>query len=220
MDKFNKAVAFVGSHIPGFSIKYKNTSWFMKFLGIFVWLFNRRFMTDYVTTLKWTVYFPSEEFIAKNPDVTTSILLHEFVHLWDRRQKGTAFSLLYMLPQAGSILLLLVLLAIGWFFPWWGNLILGLLAILCLLPWPAPWRMRWEIRGYTMTLAYAYWVRHDNMDDYDKFIKKQFTGWDYYRMWPFDKDIQAKIDKVEDDIRNDRLGEPFTLAKKFLKERP
>jgi len=220
MDKFNKAVAFIGGHIPSFSIKYKNTSWFMKFLGVFVWLFNRRFMTSYTTTLKWTVYFSSEEFVKKNPDRAVAILMHEFIHLWDRKKKGIAFSLLYTLPQSGVVLPALLLLSIGWFIPWWGNLILGLLAVLFLMPWPAPWRMQWEMRGYTMNLAYAYWMRGTNMDTLDEFIAEQFIGWGYYRMWAFKADIQARIDHVEEDIKDDQLDEPFRLIKNFLKEKP
>ena len=220
MARFSKTVLFIIGHIPGFSIKYKNTNWFMKFLGVCVWLFNRRFMTNYTTTLKWTVYFPSEKFVKDDADRAVSILMHEFIHLWDRKQKGIAFSLLYALPQGGVILPLGLLLSIGWFIPWWGNLILGLLAILFLMPWPAPWRMLHEMRGYTMNLAYDYWLYGANMDKEDSFIAGQFTGWGYYSMWHFHKDIQARIDHVEDDIKNDRLDEPFRLAKNFLKEIP
>jgi hypothetical protein len=220
MDQFNRALAFIGGHIPGFSIKYKNTSWLMKALGVLIWLFNRRFMTDYVTTLRWTVYFPSPGFITKNPDLSAQILMHEFVHLWDRKQEGIAFSLLYALPQGLVVFPLLALLGAGWFIPWWGNLILGLLAILCLMPWPARWRMTHELRGYTMNLAYAYWMWGTNMDTLDEFLVKQFTGWGYYKMWDFGGDIQKRIDGVEEAIKTDRLGEPFGLVKNFLKEKP
>lgn len=219
MNKFHEAAAFVSKHIPNFTVKYKNNSLFMKFLGVLVWVFNRRFMTDYTTTLKWIVYFPSEEFVKKSPDRAVSILMHEFIHLWDRKKKGVAFSLLYTLPQSGAVLPLAMLLGIGWLIPGWGNLILGLLVVLFLLPWPAPWRMQWELRGYTMDLAHAHWQGH-NMDTLDEFIIEQFTGWNYYRMWAFENDIRARIDRVKNDIKDDRLDEPFQLAKNFLKEKP
>jgi len=76
------------------------------------------------------------------------------------------------------------------------------------------------MRGYTMNLAYAYWMRGTNMDTLDEFIAEQFIGWGYYRMWAFKADIQARIDHVEEDIKDDQLDEPFRLIKNFLKEKP
>lgn len=216
MEKFNKVVTFVKSHIPGLGVKYKNDSFLMKLLGVLIWPFNHRFMEDFTTTLKWTVYFPSKEFIEKDPDRAIMILLHEFVHLWDRKEKGVIFSLLYLLPQVGAALPLMLLLGIGWFAPWWVSLILGLLVVLLLLPWPALWRARWEMRGYTMNLAYAYWVLGTTIDS--EFIKEQFIGWNYYKMWPFEKDVQAHINLAKEAIRQNTLDKPYRLAKNFIKE--
>lgn len=56
---------------------------------------------------------------------------------------------------------------------WWKALIL-LGGIACIAPWPAPWRVKWELRGYTMSIAVIVWRlgRRPNMD----FFTQQFTG--------------------------------------------
>lgn len=59
---------------------------------------------------------------------------------------------------------------------------LALLGLAALAPWPAPWRVQYELRGYGMTLAVTQWVRGSVPDDFKKLIVEQFTGPAYYFM--------------------------------------
>jgi len=59
---------------------------------------------------------------------------------------------------------------------------LALLGLVVLAPWPAPWRVEYELRGYGMTLAVTQWVRGSVPDDFKKLIVEQFTGPAYYFM--------------------------------------
>ncbi len=216
MEKFTHACNFVKSIIPGFQVKYKNQSLLMKVLGVFLWPFNRKFMTGYVTTLKWTVYFPSENSIHSNPESAVETLMHEFIHLWDRKQKGVWFSLGYLSPQLWAIVPFAGLAAFGQLFPVWIDCLIFGLGMLCLAPWPSPWRTRFELRGYTVTLAYKQWVLGvladaEGMD----WIEQQFTGWYYYKMWPFKNNLANRIDMIIEQIRANNLGIPFAYVKDF-----
>lgn len=217
MENFIQACNFVKSIIPGFRVKYKNRSLLMKFLGALIWPFNRNFMTDYVTALKWTVYFPSEKSIHSNPESAIEILMHEFIHLWDRKQKGVWFSLGFLSPQIWAIVPFAGLAVFGWLFPiWTDSLILGI-GMLCLAPWPSPWRTRFELRAYTVTLAYKQWTlgvlaSAEGME----WIEQQFTGWYYYKMWPFKNSIANRIDTIIEQIRANKLGIPVTYVRTFL----
>ena len=77
-------VAQIQIRIPKFEIRYKDESLFMKFLAVLVWIFNRRFMTDYTTTVAPKVYFPSRAWADANPRRVWKILAHEYVHLHER----------------------------------------------------------------------------------------------------------------------------------------
>ena len=217
MEKFTQACNFVKSIIPGFQVKYKNQNLLMKILGVLLWPFNRIFMTHYVTTLKWTVYFPSEESIQSDSENAVETLMHEFIHMWDRKQKGVWFSVGYLSPQIWAIVPFAGLAALGWLFPFWTDCLIFGLGMLCLAPWPSPWRTGFELRGYTVTLAYKQWAlgvlaSTEGME----WIEQQFTGWYYYKMWPFKNSIANRIDTIVEQIRANKLGVPFAYVRTFL----
>ena len=211
-------IKFIKLHIPKFKLDFKNKSWKLRFIGLLLRPFNSKFMTEYITTLKWTVYFPNEEYLEKYPKTSELILLHEFVHLWDRKHQGALFSFLYLCPQILAVIPMVALLIAGWFMPWWVNIGLGILTGVLLLPFPSPWRMRAELRGYTMNLAYAHWTWDSQLNCNDNFVVRQFTGWGYYKMWGDRKDMEKRFIEVRKNIMEDKLDEPFLLAKKFVQD--
>lgn len=86
--------------LPGFEIRYKNESRLQKIIG-YILFFNRRYMTNYTTTIGKKVYFPSREWAANNhPNTIYRILSHEAVHVRDycRFWLLFAFSYLLLLP--------------------------------------------------------------------------------------------------------------------------
>lgn len=194
-------------YFPNLEIKYKDQSNFMKFIG-FLLFFNKDFMTKYITTIGNTVYFPSRDYIVQYPVRSSITLLHEFIHINDARKIGTVlFNFLYLFPQI-LIIFCLPLLLVSW------KLALVLL-ILCALPLPAYFRMKFERKAYISSL-YVYKKLGDrlnktiNYNEHKDFSISQFKTSVYYFMWMFnsiDKDFDDAILKInngekpyEDDI--------------------
>jgi len=137
-DLFDEVVC---KRIPSAKIRFKDKSVFMRFLGILLF-FNKRFMTDYITVIFNTVYFPSREWLGAHTHSSVTILAHEYVHMVDS-SKNKLFSILYLFPQ-----ILAVFAVFSFLSPWF------LLALVCLFPLPAPWRVNSEVNGYTMNMVF------------------------------------------------------------------
>jgi len=187
-----------------FTIKYKNKSLFMKLLGLLLF-FNKGFMTRYITTIGSTIYFPSEEFVKSKDQSAISVLAHELIHIQQAKAYGTIlFSLLYLFPQCLALLAFLAPISL-WF----------LLFLLCLAPLPAPWRMKFEVGGYTMSLYMLntqlkffqnpqdkiYEILHSEAD---RISRNYFVGPAYWFMWPFG--VSAKLRNNIEDIRDGVIG--------------
>jgi hypothetical protein len=79
------------------------------------------------------------------------------------------------------VLLLAGTAVLAWMLTGWASLVL-LGVLLFLGPWPAPWRVKWELRGYGMNGAIAQWVYGDFTDAYRDAILPQFVGPAYFCM--------------------------------------
>jgi len=170
--------------------KFKDESRFMRFLGVML-LFNPKFMTSYTTVIGNTVYFPSKKWMHENESSAAAVLCHELVHVDDGKRVGKlTFALSYLFPQ------LLALFALSSFVigPW------GLLFLVFLGPWPAPFRAFWELRGYLMTDM----VRMRQTGKYSRleWIIGQFTSGTYYFMWQFPKHLEEEIENNRELIEN------------------
>lgn len=167
MSNFQYFVSILQAEVP-LKIKYKDESWEMRFLNVFLWWFNPTFMTSFTTVIGYTVYFTSREYVAKNPNKALQILTHEAVHLLDtKRFTFPVFAFGYLFPQ--------ILMVFALLFPISAYFLLFLLFI---LPFPAPFRAYFEARAYTVDLMLG---RQDL-----KGIIAYFESWDYYKMLPFD----------------------------------
>ena len=177
----------ISEKIPGFRIRPKNDSPLMRVLS-FLLFFNKAFMDRYITTIYPTVYVPA--WWGKHRNMSFSelgIIAHEYVHLMDRKRLGWIFNLLYLSPQIFSLLMLAA---------FWNSWFL--LAVLFLLPWPSPGRAWLEYRGYRMTMAYYYWMRKEKCNI--EMLVDEFTGSNYYYMFPFRKFLIKKFNKDYDKI--------------------
>lgn len=217
-DIFDAAVSQVRSHIPNFEVRYKDESWSSKVIAVLVWLFNRNYMKSYTTTRYPRVYFPSRKYVTDSPKTAVKILAHEFVHLWDRKEKGAWFSFSYALPQLLTLFFLVVPVVLSFFCSWWVSLLGAVPALLCAMPLPAYWRMKWECRGYTMSACMNLW-RYDNISKSTiDWIIEQFTGWAYYKMWPFKHGMHTRITQSIIDRAQDTKDLPFAVMRTFVKE--
>jgi hypothetical protein len=201
---FDAMVAHLEEKIPGFEIRYKNESWSQKLIAVLIYVFNRKYMSRYVTTIYPRVYFPSREFVEKNPWTAAKILAHEYVHLFDAKGVSMYWKACYLSPQ----LLLLALAGIAsvvlgtMHAPWWSHAI-GTVA--ALLPWPSPWRRDAELRGYAMNMLVNVWRHGTIRRSTIEWIVDKFTGAAYYFMWPFRKGMNERVLAVEGDITFGRI---------------
>ena len=178
----DKLLEHMRTQIPGFEIRSKQDSRFMKYLSKLLF-FNKAFLYKYVTTLYPRVYVPELPWLEDKPISAISVLAHEYVHLKDRKKMKWLFNFLYLFPQNLSFFFLL--------FPfsnWW------LLCLLFLLPIPSPSRAWLEYRGYRMTLfVYEYYGLAGNLDDFVDWIAEHFVNSTYYWMFPAKGFIKNKL---------------------------
>jgi hypothetical protein len=206
LDTMNELESFTNalSERHPIEIKYKDKSNFMKLLG-FLLFFNKKFMTNYITTIGNTVYFPSEAFVTEHSLALRSVMAHEFYHINDANRTGKLlWQLLWLMPQALAILALIAILGVLW-----TPLLWFLVCLVFLVPWPAYWRKKYELGGYTMSL----FMLNEHMKAHsipkserrqelertaEVMDKNQFRSSYYYFMWPFGvrKELQAAIESI------------------------
>lgn len=200
-----RLIDLVSREIPGFEIRKKSESKWQRALGVLLF-FVPGYMKTYTTVMFGKVYLPE---IAGTPDFNLGeTLSHEFVHLFDARE-DRLFNLKYLFPQV------LALGALGAFWKLWF-----LLFLVFLLPIPAPWRMRYELRGYSTQIALAYWAARwpDEIQDMADWVPQHFTGPGYYWMWPFARGVDARVQSIVKSVKDGSLERelPYSLIKSAL----
>ena len=200
MTRFEHLTRELSKLVP-FRIRYKDESEEMEVLSLVVEGFCPDFMSSYTTVIGSTVYFPNRHFVHHQGDNALRILSHEAVHLLDaERWSMPGFMLAYLFPQ---------ILAIGIFlFPWMG--IWALLFLLFLLPLPAPFRFYFESRAYAIDVLTAAPERQAYVLEQ---AVKHFSGWGYYRMFPFEDLARKRILSFVQQAEN---GQDNTLIKVLL----
>lgn len=174
---------------PGFRVAFKDTSTLMHLLNFFAQVFNKTFMTDYITVMNGCVYFPNKEKLLEFQSAYANVLAHELVHMKDQQRTGKVVHFFrYGSPQIFALLSLLSVLA--FVSPWF---LLCLLFLGCLAPIPSSSRKNIEMDGYEMSLAMTYW-RTGHIGDADiEWAASQFTGPAYYFMWPFEEEVLEEL---------------------------
>jgi len=220
LQKRTALLTHMENEISGFKIIRKDRSFLMKALSFFLF-FNKKFMTEYVTTIYPKVYVPKDWGISKSvyqKGLELEILAHEYIHLHDRKQMGVLFNIMYLSPQIFSLLAILAIWN-SWF----------LLCLLFLLPWPSPGRTWLEYRGYKMSLIAKYWIltsiepKKEEVcwgwitNDGINWALNQFTGPSYYYMFPFREYLRKSFIKSLKDVRIDgKLSPEFEAIKDIL----
>jgi len=146
--------------------------------------FTKGYMEHYWTTIGYVISYPER--------ARWHTVFHEGVHaVQAKRYTRVLFGLLYLFPQVLSTLALLAFV-----FSWWW-----LLALLFLLPIPAPFRMLFELEAYCLTVKIQQWRLgpSSSMTNFIDRILKQFTGPSYWFMWPFKNMIRRKLKAAQDE---------------------
>lgn len=214
LERFDKfANILKNKYCNKLNIKYKNESWFMKFLSKILF-FAPEFTSKYTTTIGNSVYFPSRLFVESNSLKQIETLAHEFRHIFDsNKYSNIIFSLSYLFPQILFILIIPLIFLIGWY---------SLFCLIFLLPLPAYFRMRWELNGYIMSIFVGYYLMREKgiadaeilklLNKFAKRIDKNaFRGPVYYFMWPF-----GVIKQLEDAVEKIHSGAIYRISEIYV----
>lgn len=102
-------MAEISAEFPDFKVLMKEDSRLMKAIDTFLKVITfggmKSFLTDYITTIGYTVYFPKDVWGDPDPFGNIVTLRHERVHMRQRRKYGMfLFTLLYvLLPLPGGL---------------------------------------------------------------------------------------------------------------------
>jgi hypothetical protein len=200
----NELVAKAQTYFPNLEIKFKDQDPLMKFLGKLMF-FNPGFMTNFVTTIGDTIYWPSKQDFEDTPTSSAATFIHECVHIYDEKKDGSPFFKLgYLFPQILALPMLLLLFVLTW------KIVIPL-ALLCLLPWPAPFRARSERRAYFVSMRAAYELRGVDPELSGPHYVKNFKNSSYYWMMPFGEDAKFAAEAV-----NIKAGNPASASEPEL----
>src|SRR5690606_41988494 len=99
-------IRYAESEFPNVKIKDKKKSLFMKAIYYlsFMWIWNRRFLEGYVTTIGKTIYYPSSSNRSGYP--SHALLLHELAHVTQGQKLGMPYPTLYLFPHSLAMLAL------------------------------------------------------------------------------------------------------------------
>jgi hypothetical protein len=175
----------------------------------YILFFLPTFMSDYITTIGSTIYYPSQTFITNDEEDAMIVLAHEVVHVTQANKYGKVlFGLMYLFPQCLALLSLLSIFAIIWTPFLWCLLFLVFLA-----PIPGPWRARFEFQAYSMSLyvldlvlrryGYADDQRRSQLTASANKINYQFKSSAYWFMWPFGVDFSSIVNDIESGVISD-----------------
>lgn len=206
---YDAVLADIVSAVPAFRVAYKAESRFMAAIGVVFGIVGflgglvrarplagyraarDMFMLRYTTTIGATCYMKGTR--AENlANLDWETLAHEGVHAKDDARKPVRFKLSYLFPQILALLALGALAGI-----WWRPALWCLVALLALAPWPAPFRVYWERRGYRMSIVCAVLERGENYvksPAYMEWMADHFTRSDYWFMGGFWRGARRRIE--------------------------
>lgn len=205
LDKFMMNI--VWKRDKGVRLYDKQTSVLMWILFIagFMWIWNTKFFKRFHTTIGNKVYIKRDSILLQDWTGVYKVMRHEFIHILQRKKYWILYDIGYLFPQVLAGFALPALLAI-----WLGS---GWLWFLCflvfLLPFPAYWRMKFEMEGYTQTLLAFHELYGRMSDGMISRIAKNFTGPAYYFMWPFRDSVLTKLDNIVSGIQRGRIKTPY-----------
>ena len=197
---FQELAVYAKKYFPKLSVGYKTQSIFMKILAILLF-FNKEFMTEYVSTVGNTVYFPTEDSTKNRLISNTIVFIHELVHMTDKKKlTDFGFSFLYLFPQV-LVLCFFPMLFVSWK--------IALIFLVFALPLPAYFRMYFERRAYlaslyVMNFLYKKYGFSPALEKHVDSFLLQFTSSEYYYMWIFPnlkKDFSDAMQNIQQDKR-------------------
>lgn len=195
--KVSKAIQLVRKYVPDFEIISKPKSRLHRFIGKLLF-FNKGYMTSFYTTIRNKTARPLGGY-SRDEWVT---ILHEGMHALDSSRMHGIFEFWYLMPQLlgvfGIIFGLLGALL-------WPGFFWGMFFLLFSAPIPALGRAWLEFRAYkinVITYRVLYSGIPDILNDILNHYVTEFTGPNYYFMFPFKKTIRRRFDKWAERIED------------------
>lgn len=175
-EEWNRLISAMQNDIPGFEIKYKDESrlqYLIALVSVWSWTKNddgsRKYKyLEMTTTTGRTIWFMSREYVESS--LPTSTLQHEWVHMKDAK---TFFGILPFIPSLINIALFNAL-------------------YILIFPWPGVFRAYAELRAYRRSMEL---VDEDLKEEALEYYGGQFTGPNYFFMWPFPNHIKKLLKK-------------------------
>jgi hypothetical protein len=185
----------------------KSDIWWMRLVGMFM----PDFMLYVTTTIGNTIYLPKDFTKGRSKTIILSTLAHEYVHIVDYR-RNKLFLISYLFPQ-----LLAAFSVLAVFGAFYQPMYYFAAALIFLLPLPSPFRVYWELRGYTMSMAVEIWRnRHLSPDTYNNvsLSLRGITYWHYISKAALHRKLSKQLRKIENsDILE---SQPFSEVQLFL----
>lgn len=178
---------------PKAKIVWKDDSTLMKVLYYvsFMFLWNKKFMTSYITVIGPTIYVPRENWLQRPENWNLMTVIHEGAHIYDN-VKNPLWKLGYFFPQVAFLVLGLILAFVS---PWFLLLLVGVV-----LPLPAPWRFLFEIRAYRLNLMYERRVlglepsSPEYIGHYNYYVNQMTDQWYFFAM-PIRGIVEGELNK-------------------------
>jgi len=177
--------AIIRKRVPEWKVIAKETSTLHKVIS---WLppvvfLRTAYRENFWTTLGYTAAHP----IGQEYDWDTRP--HEGLHA-QQASKWTRplFGFGYLFPQA---LFLPIAIFLCFFLSWWMS---ALAVAVSVAPWPAPFRMLWELEAYELSVMVWEWQWGQETEDRIEDISSDnFAGVNYWFMWPFTGYIKRRL---------------------------
>lgn len=191
---------YIASKMEGKKIEIttKESSNLMKLIGWFLSgiQINKTFMTNYITTIGTTIYFPEKLIEEIAPKRFMEVVIHECVHAVDEHNNKLLYKPSYLPELFLGLPLLIISIILFILKSWIAASVLLILALLCILPVPKPGRYHWEIRAYSTSLGIAHIFNEDKayINQIKRWISGQLTGSSYYFTWPFKDKILKDLE--------------------------
>ena len=167
-EQYIKLTDKIYKRYPNTKIKYKNEHWLWKRLPTKIKLAG-------TTMSKNTIWMPDRK-------PRFRMLAHEYQHLVDWNSMGTfGFGVMYLSPQITSIVLIALAFVALMFGLKLFALIMGIMGLIFLLPWPSRGRRYLEMKGYLMSM-YIVAITNLDISAYRHYLVDVFTSWLYYKM--------------------------------------
>lgn len=178
---------------PKAKLAWKDESVLMKVLYYvsFMFLWNPKFLTDYITVIGSTMYVPRETWHNRPEIINLRTLIHEGAHMHDNK-KNPLWQIGYFFPQVAFLVLGIILAFVS---PWFLLLCLGVA-----LPLPAPFRFMYEVRAYRFNLMFMRRVMgwEPDLDIYQEYYKalvRNMTDKWYFWAMPIRRLVEKELDK-------------------------